>query len=74
MSKVDSTVVWAFLESFLREELNETAQRGMEGVRPVKLPINHYPEGQSETVTVENNPVDPGGGRAGSAFFPHTLH
>ena len=62
VSKVDSTVDWAFLESCLREDLNETAQRVMAVLRPVKLTITNYPEGQSETVTVENNPVDPAAG------------
>ena len=57
VSKVDSTVDWAFLESCLREDLNETAQRVMAVLRPVKLTITNYPEGQQETVTVENNPV-----------------
>ena len=62
VSKVDSTVDWAFLESCLREDLNETAQRVMAVLRPVKLTITNYPEGQRETVTVENNPVDPEAG------------
>ena len=62
VSKVDSTVDWAFLESCLREDLNETAQRVMAVLHPVKLTITNYPEGQSETVTVENNPVDPAAG------------
>ena len=40
VSKVDSTVDWAFLESrCLREDLNETAQRVMAVLRPVKLTI-----------------------------------
>ena len=31
-------------------------------LRPVKLTITNYPEGKTETVTVENNPVDPEAG------------
>ena len=62
VSKADSTVDYGFLEHCLREDLNETAQRVMGVLRPIKLTITNYPEGQSETVTVENNPVDPASG------------
>ena len=71
MSKVDSTVDWAFLESCLREDLNEHAQRVMAVLRPVKLTITNYPEGQTETVTVENNPVDPTAGERQVPFSRH---
>ena len=74
VSKVDSTVDWAFLESCLREDLNETAQRVMAVLRPVKLTITNYPEGQSETVTVENNPVDPAAGGAPGALLPAAVY
>ena len=72
VSKVDSTVDWAFLESCLREDLNETAQRVMAVLRPVKLTITNYPEGQRETVTVENNPVDPEAGVRKCLFPAHS--
>ena len=52
-----STVEYAFLEHCLREDLNETAERVMAVLRPVKLTITNYPEGQSETFDVENNPM-----------------
>ena len=68
VSKVDSTVDWAFLESCLREDLNETAQRTMAVIRPIRLTITNYPEGKSETVTVENNPLDPAAGTREIAF------
>ena len=71
MSKVDSTVDWAFLESCLREELNETAQRVMAVLRPVKLTITNYPEDHREEITVENNPVDP---EAGERTVPFSRH
>ena len=71
VSKVDSTVDWAFLESCLREDLNETAQRVMAVLRPVKLTITNYPEEQQETVTVENNPVDPAAGERQVPFSRH---
>jgi glutaminyl-tRNA synthetase len=47
------------LEHCLREDLNDTAQRVMAVLRPVKLVITNYPEGQSETFEVENNPNRP---------------
>ena len=59
VSKVDSTVDWALLESCLRDDLNENAQRVMGVLKPVKLTITNYPEGQSELLTVENNPLKP---------------
>ena len=62
VSKADSTVDFAFLEHCLREDLNATASRTMAVIRPVKLTITNYPEGKSETFTVENNPVDPAAG------------
>jgi len=62
VSKADSTVDYGFLEHCLREDLNATAERVMGVLRPIKLTITNYPEGQSETVTVENNPVDPTAG------------
>lgn len=59
VSKAASTVEYAFLEHCLREDLNETAQRRMAVLRPVRLIITNYPEGQSETFSVENNPNRP---------------
>ncbi|MDE7245815.1 MAG: glutamine--tRNA ligase/YqeY domain fusion protein [Oscillospiraceae bacterium] len=59
VAKASSTVEFAFLEHCLREDLNETARRVMAVVRPVKLTITNYPEGQSETFEVENNPNRP---------------
>ena len=56
VSKVNSTVEYEFLEHCLREDLNLTAQRVMVVLDPIKLVITNYPEGQSETFTVENNP------------------
>ena len=62
VAKVNSTVEYGFLEHCLREDLNEKAQRAMAVLRPVKLIITNYPEGQSETFPVENNPNDPEAG------------
>ena len=59
VAKAASTVEYAFLEYCLREDLNQTADRVMAVLRPVKLTVTNYPEGQSERFTVENNPMNP---------------
>ncbi len=59
VTKSVNTIEYAFLEYCLREDLNETAQRVMAVLRPVKLVITNYPAGQSETFEVENNPLRP---------------
>jgi len=71
VSKAASTVEYAFLEHCLREDLNESARRVMAVLRPVKLTVVNYPEGQSETVTVENNPMDPEAGTREVRFSRH---
>ena len=58
VSKVDSTVEWALLESCLRDDLNTNAKRVMAVLNPVKLVVTNYPEGQTELLEVENNPLD----------------
>ena len=68
VAKAASTVEYAFLEHCLREDLNETAQRVMAVVRPVKLTLTNYPEGQSETFEVENNPNRPEDGTRTISF------
>lgn len=59
VAKSASMVEYALLEHCLREDLNENAERTMAVLHPVKLIITNYPEGQSETFDVENNPVHP---------------
>jgi len=71
VSKVDSTVDWSFLESCLRDDLNANAERVMAVIDPIKLTITNYPEGQSETVTVENNPLDESAGTREISFSGH---
>ena len=62
VTKSTNTIEYGFLEHCLREDLNEKARRVMAVLRPVKLTITNYPEGQSEVLTVENNPLDPAAG------------
>ena len=71
MSKAASTVEFAFLEHCLREDLNEVALRRMAVLRPIKLTVTNYPEGQSETFTVENNPSRPEDGTREVSFSRH---
>ena len=68
VAKSPNTIPYAFLEFCLREDLNETAQRVMAVLKPVKLTITNYPEGKSETVTVENNPNRPEDGTREVSF------
>ena len=59
VGKVSSTIEYAKLEGCLRDDLNDNAERTMAVLNPVKLVITNYPEGQTETLEVENNPVHP---------------
>jgi glutaminyl-tRNA synthetase len=68
VSKVNSTVDYSFLEHCLREDLNQTANRVMAVLKPIKLIIDNYPDGQSETFQIENNPGDPAAGERTVTF------
>ena len=68
VAKNASTVEYAFLEYCLREDLNDSAQRVMAVLHPVKLVITNYPEGQTETFEVENNPNHPEDGTRAVSF------
>jgi glutaminyl-tRNA synthetase len=52
----------AMLEFSIREHLNKTAQRRMAVLRPLKVVIENYPEGQDEEVEAVNHPEDAGAG------------
>jgi glutaminyl-tRNA synthetase len=62
VSKADSVVDFALLEHCVREHLNRTAQRAMAVLRPLKVVIDNYPEGQVEEMDLMNNPEDPDAG------------
>ena len=62
VAKMPNTVEVGLLEHCLREDLNQHAMRAMAVLHPVKLTIVNYPADQTETFTVENNPVDPAAG------------
>ncbi len=59
VAKSPNTIDYGFLEHCLREDLNETAQRVMAVLKPVKLVITNYPADKRETFFVENNPIHP---------------
>jgi glutaminyl-tRNA synthetase len=62
VAKTDSVVDYALLEHSVREHLNRTAQRAMAVLRPLKVIIENYPDGQIEEMDLMNNPEDPGAG------------
>ncbi len=68
VAKSESTVEMAQLEDCIREDLNASAQRAMVVLRPVRLVIENYPEGQVEELEAVNNPEDPSMGTRNVPF------
>ncbi len=62
VTKTNSTTDLAVLEQSIREHLNAIAPRMMAVLRPLKVVIENYPEGQSENREAVNNPEDPASG------------
>jgi glutaminyl-tRNA synthetase len=62
IAKRDNTIELSRFEFSVREELNRTAERRMAVLRPIRLVIENYPEGQSEELEAVNNPEDPAAG------------
>jgi glutaminyl-tRNA synthetase len=58
VSKTNGTTELGLLEYFLREDLNKRAARVMAVLRPLRLVIDNYPEGQVEQMDAVNNPED----------------
>ncbi len=71
VAKAPSTVEYDFLEHCLREDLNEHAARVMAVLHPVRLTVTNFPEGKTETFTVENNPMDESAGTREITFSRH---
>jgi glutaminyl-tRNA synthetase len=61
-SRTNGSTDIEMLEHFQRNELNKTAPRAMAVLRPLKIVIDNYPEGQEEFVEVANNPEDASAG------------
>src|SRR5215213_9715856 len=62
VAKANSTVDAGVLDFSIREALNKTALRRMAVLRPLKVVIENYPEGQSEELDAVNHPDDPAAG------------
>ena len=62
VSKTNGTTELGLLEYFLREDLNKRVPRVMAVLRPLRLVIDNYPEGQVEHMEAVNNPEDPSQG------------
>ncbi len=58
VSKTNGTTELGLLEYYLREDLNKRAPRVMAVLRPLRLVIDNYPEGQVEQMEAVNNPED----------------
>ena len=68
-TKIEEAMIsMSLLEHAVREDLNAIATRGMAVLNPVKLVITNYPEGQTETVEMENNPEDASAGTHSMPF------
>jgi glutaminyl-tRNA synthetase len=62
VAKANSVVDVAMFDFSVREVLNKTALRRMAVLRPLKIVIENYPEGQSEELEAVNHPDDPAAG------------
>ena len=62
VSKTNGIIDLAMLEHFVRDDLNKRALRAMAVLRPLKVVVDNYPEGQVEQLEVVNNPEDPSAG------------
>ncbi len=62
VARANSVVDVAMLEHTIREELNRVAPRRMAVLRPLKLVIENFPEGQTEILPAINHPDDPAAG------------
>jgi glutaminyl-tRNA synthetase len=62
VARANSLVDVAMFDNAVREVLNRAAPRRMAVLRPLKLVIENYPEGQSEELEAINNPEDPNAG------------
>jgi glutaminyl-tRNA synthetase len=59
VSKADSWIEYTILEDCMRDTLNESAERRIAVLDPIKLVIDNYPEGQSEDCHAPNHPQKP---------------
>jgi len=62
IAKTQSVVDVAMLEEAVRDHLNRVAPRAMAVLRPLRLVIDNYPEGQVDEMELATNPEDPAAG------------
>ncbi len=62
VSKTNGMVEYGLLEHYVREDLNKRAARMMGVLRPLRVVIDNYPEGQAEEMEAVNNPEDESAG------------
>ena len=74
VAKANSVVDAGMLDFSIREALNKTALRRMAVLRPLKVVIENYPEGQSEELDAVNHPDDPDAGSRKITLRPRALH
>jgi glutaminyl-tRNA synthetase len=68
VSKTNGTIELGLLEHHVRENLNRTARRVMAVLRPLRVVIDNYPEGQVEQMEAVNNPEDASAGTRAVPF------
>jgi len=68
VSKTNGITEFEKLEYYIREDLNRTALRVMTVLRPLKLVLTNYPEGQVELMEAINNPEDANAGTRSVPF------
>ncbi|HZU28442.1 MAG TPA: glutamine--tRNA ligase/YqeY domain fusion protein [Bryobacteraceae bacterium] len=68
VSKTNGITELEKLEYYIREDLNKTALRVMAVLRPLKLVLTNYPDGQVELMEAVNNPEDPAAGTRSVPF------
>ena len=71
VSKKESRIDMGLLESCLRDDLNENSPRVMGVIRPLKITIENYPDGQTETMEAMNHPQKPEAGKREVSFSKH---
>ena len=67
VAKANSLVDVAMLEHCVRDDLNTNADRVMAVLRPLKVVLTNYPEGQKEYMLAENHPF-----KGGHRYVPFT--
>lgn len=71
VSKANSVIDYALLESCVRDNLNQNANRAMAVMNPIELVIDNFPDGAVEEIEVEINPNKPELGSRKTYFSKH---